>query len=61
MVNSLQPCIMTLYSDYSLVVVKQEDKLEMLFKHFLVEDKSLERGASYVDSLVTCTRRFDSC
>ncbi|XP_060031430.1 protein transport protein Sec24C isoform X2 [Erinaceus europaeus] len=34
-----------------LIVVKQEDKLEMLFKHFLVEDKSLNGGASYVDFL----------
>lgn len=40
MVNSLQPCIMTLYSDYSLIVVKQEDKLEMLFKHFLVKTRA---------------------
>lgn len=34
-----------------LIIVKQEDKLEMLFKHFLVEDKSLNGGASYVDFL----------
>ncbi|XP_006887627.1 PREDICTED: protein transport protein Sec24C [Elephantulus edwardii] len=34
-----------------LIVVKQEDKLEMLFKHFLVEDKNLSGGASYVDFL----------
>lgn len=34
-----------------LIVVKQEDKLEMVFKHFLVEDKSLSGGASYVDFL----------
>lgn len=34
-----------------LIVVKQEDKLEVLFKHFLVEDKSLHGGASYVDFL----------
>ncbi|XP_063261919.1 protein transport protein Sec24C isoform X4 [Prinia subflava] len=34
-----------------LIVVKQEDKLEMLFRHFLVEDKSLSGGASYVDFL----------
>ncbi|XP_021253722.1 protein transport protein Sec24C isoform X6 [Numida meleagris] len=34
-----------------LIIVKQEDKLEMLFKHFLVEDKSLTGGASYVDFL----------
>ncbi|XP_012928342.1 protein transport protein Sec24C isoform X6 [Heterocephalus glaber] len=34
-----------------LIVVKQEDKLEMLFKNFLVEDKSLSGGESYVDFL----------
>ncbi|NWR14673.1 SC24C protein, partial [Emberiza fucata] len=34
-----------------LIIVKQEDKPEMLFKHFLVEDKSLSGGASYVDFL----------
>ncbi|XP_051523292.1 protein transport protein Sec24C isoform X4 [Myxocyprinus asiaticus] len=34
-----------------LMVVKQEDKLEMIFKHFLVEDKSNSGGASYVDFL----------
>uniref|UniRef100_A0A8B9CJ93 SEC24 homolog C, COPII coat complex component n=1 Tax=Anser brachyrhynchus TaxID=132585 RepID=A0A8B9CJ93_9AVES len=34
-----------------LIIVKQEDKLEMLFKQFLVEDKSLTGGASYVDFL----------
>ncbi|XP_038265220.1 protein transport protein Sec24C isoform X4 [Dermochelys coriacea] len=34
-----------------LIIVKQEDKLEMLFKHFLVEDKSMSGGASYVDFL----------
>uniref|UniRef100_A0A671RP30 Protein transport protein Sec24C-like n=1 Tax=Sinocyclocheilus anshuiensis TaxID=1608454 RepID=A0A671RP30_9TELE len=34
-----------------LMVVKQEDKLELIFKHFLVEDKSNNGGASYVDFL----------
>ncbi|XP_055031587.2 protein transport protein Sec24C isoform X3 [Misgurnus anguillicaudatus] len=34
-----------------LIVVKQEDKLELIFKHFLVEDKSNNGGASYVDFL----------
>ncbi|XP_005390020.1 PREDICTED: protein transport protein Sec24C isoform X1 [Chinchilla lanigera] len=34
-----------------LTVVKQEDKLEVLFKNFLVEDKSLSGGESYVDFL----------
>ncbi|PWA21665.1 hypothetical protein CCH79_00003155, partial [Gambusia affinis] len=34
-----------------LVVVKQEDRVELTFKHFLVEDKSTSGGASYVDFL----------
>ncbi|XP_028826489.1 protein transport protein Sec24C isoform X2 [Denticeps clupeoides] len=34
-----------------LLVVKQEDKLELIFKHFLVEDKNGCGGASYVDFL----------
>lgn len=34
-----------------LIVVKQEDKVELIFKHFLVEDKSNNGGASYVDFL----------
>ncbi|XP_056386640.1 protein transport protein Sec24C isoform X2 [Hyla sarda] len=34
-----------------LLVVKQDDKLEMFFKHLLVEDKNLNGGASYVDFL----------
>lgn len=34
-----------------LMIVKQEDKLDLLFKHFLVEDKSMNGGASYVDFL----------
>ncbi|XP_029464830.1 LOW QUALITY PROTEIN: protein transport protein Sec24C [Rhinatrema bivittatum] len=34
-----------------LLIVKQEDKMELLFKHFLVEDKNLNGGASYVDFL----------
>ncbi|XP_066519102.1 protein transport protein Sec24C isoform X3 [Hoplias malabaricus] len=34
-----------------LMVVKQEDKLELIFKHFLVEDKNNSGGASYVDFL----------
>ncbi|XP_006004983.1 protein transport protein Sec24C isoform X2 [Latimeria chalumnae] len=33
------------------LIVKQEDKLELLFKHFLVEDKNMNGGASYVDFL----------
>ncbi|XP_068161056.1 protein transport protein Sec24C isoform X2 [Antennarius striatus] len=34
-----------------LMVVKQEDKTELIFRHFLVEDKSASGGASYVDFL----------
>ncbi|KAM9716920.1 protein transport protein Sec24C isoform 1-T1 [Menidia menidia] len=34
-----------------LMVVKQEDRAELIFKHFLVEDKSNSGGASYVDFL----------
>ncbi|KAJ8416117.1 hypothetical protein AAFF_G00381390 [Aldrovandia affinis] len=34
-----------------LMVVKQEDRMELVFKHFLVEDKSSNGGASYVDFL----------
>ncbi|MFT7817165.1 protein transport protein Sec24C-like isoform X3 [Arapaima gigas] len=34
-----------------LIVVKQDDRLELLFRHFLVEDKSNSGGASYVDFL----------
>uniref|UniRef100_A0A8C9T6T8 SEC24 homolog C, COPII coat complex component n=1 Tax=Scleropages formosus TaxID=113540 RepID=A0A8C9T6T8_SCLFO len=34
-----------------LMVVKQDDRLEILFKRFLVEDKNSSGGASYVDFL----------
>ncbi|XP_037133609.1 protein transport protein Sec24C isoform X2 [Syngnathus acus] len=34
-----------------LVVVKQEDRSELIFRHFLMEDKSASGGASYVDFL----------
>lgn len=34
-----------------LLIVKQDDKIEMFFKHLLVEDKNLNGGASYVDFL----------
>ncbi|KAG9346191.1 hypothetical protein JZ751_008014 [Albula glossodonta] len=34
-----------------LMVVKQEDRMELVFRHFLVEDKSSNGGASYVDFL----------
>ncbi|NWR73032.1 SC24C protein, partial [Centropus unirufus] len=51
-VRSIVSMLQTQRSRYmKLIVVKQEDKLEMLFKHFLVEDKSLSGGASYVDFL----------
>lgn len=33
------------------MVVKQEDRSELIFRHFLVEDKSASGGASYVDFL----------
>uniref|UniRef100_A0A672KNM9 SEC24 homolog C, COPII coat complex component n=1 Tax=Sinocyclocheilus grahami TaxID=75366 RepID=A0A672KNM9_SINGR len=39
------------FSHTELMVVKPEDKLELIFKHFLVEDKSNNGGASYVDFL----------
>jgi protein transport protein SEC24 len=34
-----------------LVIVPQRDKLEMVFKHFLVEDRGMDGSASYVDFL----------
>lgn len=34
-----------------LHIVKQRDKPEMLFRQFLVEDKGLHGGASYMDFL----------
>nr|XP_023659096.1 protein transport protein Sec24C-like isoform X3 [Paramormyrops kingsleyae] len=34
-----------------LMVVKQEDRMELIFRHFLVEDKSNNGGLSYVDFL----------
>ncbi|XP_077406718.1 protein transport protein Sec24C isoform X4 [Vanacampus margaritifer] len=34
-----------------LMVVKQEDRSELIFRHFLMEDKSVSGGASYVDFL----------
>ncbi|XP_057682011.1 protein transport protein Sec24C isoform X2 [Corythoichthys intestinalis] len=34
-----------------LMVVKQEDRSELIFRHFLTEDKSASGGASYVDFL----------
>ncbi|KAJ4426456.1 hypothetical protein ANN_27270 [Periplaneta americana] len=34
-----------------LTLVRQRDKLEMVFKHFLMEDRGLDGSASYVDFL----------
>ncbi|XP_061763464.1 protein transport protein Sec24C isoform X1 [Nerophis ophidion] len=34
-----------------LIVVKQEERSELIFRHFLVEDKGASGGASYVDFL----------
>ncbi|XP_019357976.1 PREDICTED: protein transport protein Sec24C isoform X3 [Gavialis gangeticus] len=51
-VRSIMDMLQAQRSRYmKLVIVKQEDKFEMLFKHFLVEDKSMSGGASYVDFL----------
>ncbi|XP_077202303.1 protein transport protein Sec24C isoform X2 [Paroedura picta] len=51
-VRSIIDMFQTQRSRYmKLMIVKQEDKLDLLFKHFLVEDKSLNGGASYVDFL----------
>ncbi|XP_035745533.1 protein transport protein Sec24D [Egretta garzetta] len=36
---------------FSLIIVKQREQPEMLFRQFLVEDKSIYGGASYVDFL----------
>uniref|UniRef100_A0AAY4A1N4 SEC24 homolog C, COPII coat complex component n=1 Tax=Denticeps clupeoides TaxID=299321 RepID=A0AAY4A1N4_9TELE len=44
-----------------LLVVKQEDKLELIFKHFLVEDKNGCGGASYVDFLLSHTESVLVC
>ena len=32
-------------------MVRQRDKLELVFRHFLVEDKGSDGSASYVDYL----------
>uniref|UniRef100_A0A3Q2ZBC0 SEC24 homolog C, COPII coat complex component n=2 Tax=Hippocampus comes TaxID=109280 RepID=A0A3Q2ZBC0_HIPCM len=34
-----------------LMLVKQEDRSELIFRHFLMEDKNVSGGASYVDFL----------
>ena len=36
---------------FQLTIVRQRDKLEPWFHHFLVEDKGLNGSASYVDFL----------
>uniref|UniRef100_A0A4W3GYE0 SEC24 homolog D, COPII coat complex component n=1 Tax=Callorhinchus milii TaxID=7868 RepID=A0A4W3GYE0_CALMI len=46
MVNSLFTS-----APWDLVIVKQKDKPDMIFRQFLVEDKGLYGGASYVDFL----------
>lgn len=38
-------------SSTQLQIVRQKDKPEMLFRQFLVEDKGLHGGASYMDFL----------
>lgn len=38
-------------SSAQLQIVRQKDKPEMLFRQFLVEDKGLHGGASYMDFL----------
>lgn len=51
-VSSLPPLSHTPFSVIlQLMVVKQEDRAELIFRHFLVEDKSASGGASYVDFL----------
>jgi len=37
--------------EMKLVIIKQREKLEPWFKHFLVEDRGLGGSASYVDFL----------
>ena len=34
-----------------LTIIPQRDKLEVVFKHFLVEDRGMDGSASYVDFL----------
>ena len=36
---------------FQLTIVRQRDKLEPWFNHFLVEDKGINGSASYVDFL----------
>ena len=44
-------CLRSAVCCLQLIVVKQEDKAELIFRHFLVEDKNASGGASYVDFL----------
>lgn len=39
------------FSFAQLQIVRQKDRPEMLFRQFLVEDKGLHGGASYMDFL----------
>lgn len=39
------------FSPRQLHIVRQKDKPEMLFRQFLVEDKNLHGGTSYMDFL----------
>ena len=43
-----------------LIMEKQEDKLEMLFRHIPGEDKSLSRGHPIWTFSVICTGKFSS-
>lgn len=36
---------------FQLTLVKQRDKLEVVFKHFLMEDRGADGSPSYVDFL----------
>lgn len=36
---------------FQLTIVRQREKLEPVFKHFLVEDRGTDGSASYVDFL----------
>lgn len=40
-----------LNSTFKVTLVRQRDKLENVFKHFLIEDRGTNGAASYVDYL----------
>jgi protein transport protein SEC24 len=42
---------MNIFDIFQLTIVRQRDKLEPWFNHFLVEDKGHSGSASYVDFL----------